>query len=73
MSAYEIVCYFALKNLGSKLLDVVDVVWEDLDEIEKQMVNSLRIKSACTLAIHSHLPQVELERQLQETPFIALA
>ena len=72
MNTIEIFAYFAAKNMGSKLLQTIDVVWEKIDEIEKQMVSSIRRAKAGNLIIKSNLTQHELDKEVEETPYIIL-
>lgn len=72
MKIVEVVKYFADKNMGSCLLNVVSVIWEKLDIIEKEMIRSLKEAKKCTLEIKSNLFQEELERELDSTSFITL-
>ena len=72
MKTKEIITYFASKNLGSVMFNLVDLVWEQLDEIEKQMACSLRKKGACQISIRSKLPQKQLEIEMGKTKLIDL-
>jgi len=73
MRASEIISYFASKNMGSTMLDLVSVVWEKLDEIEKQMIVSLyHSKLYTTFNLKSALQQKELDKAIQQTPYILL-
>lgn len=73
MKASEIVSYFAAKSMGSVLLNVVDLIWEELDEIEKGLAKSLKERHVCTLAIKSRLAQNVLDEEYANTPYIALS
>lgn len=68
----EIVSYFAEKGMGSKLLNLVDLIWEALDVTEKQMAASLLKLPNPRIAIRSKLSQKDLEAEIQKTPFIIL-
>jgi hypothetical protein len=72
MNSLEIIKYFADKRMGSYMLSVVDVIWEVLDEIEKQMVKTLSVNKSCTLLLKSTLSQEELDKQISETLFVTL-
>ena len=72
MTVNEIVAYFAKLNMGSIFLTVVEVIWEKLDETEKQMIASLHTSKRCSLCIKSNLPQDILEQEVNRTPIIAL-
>lgn len=69
---YEIVVYFAAKNMGSKFLNTIQVIWEKLDETEKQMVKSFKEANGGNLIINSMFSQNELEAQVAATPYISL-
>lgn len=67
----EILKYFAHKNMESCLLNTVYVVWEELGEIEKQMVKSFKELNMGICLIYSRtLFQSELENELARTPHI---
>lgn len=68
----EIITYFANKRMGSVMLNIVDLIWENLDEIEKQMAVSLKQSGRCQLIIQSKLSQPQLEEAVASTPYIAL-
>lgn len=65
--------YFADKGMGSYFLNTIDVVWEELDQIEKQMVKSFKEGKLGNCLIHSRtLLQSELDHELEQTPHINL-
>lgn len=68
----EIIAYFAWKNMGSKILEIVDVVWEKLDDIEKQMISSLYKSRYNCISVKSNLSQDQLIEEIQLTPAIEL-
>lgn len=65
--------YFADKQMGSYFLITIDVIWEELDEIEKQMVKSFKEAKVGNCLIHSRtLLRSDLEYELGQTPHINL-
>ena len=66
----EIISYFAAKHMGSVYLNMVDVIWEQLDGIEKEMVRTLKEAKGGNLIIKSRLNQAALDAELAATPFI---
>lgn len=68
----EIVQYFAQKRMGSEILNLVDLIWDELDDIERQMAVSLKNAGSCQFNLRSNLSQKELDDQFNATPYINL-
>ncbi len=67
----QIIGYFADKNMGSRILRLVDLNWEKLDETEKQMAVSL-LKKNCQVVIRSKLSQKILDEQIAGTLTVSM-
>lgn len=73
MKSREIVFYFSQKHMGSYILNLVDLIWEKLDDIEKQFAVSLKNSELCQFQLRSNLSQKELIEQVTSTPYIELS
>lgn len=73
MKSSEIVSYFSHKNMGSHILNLVDLVWEKLDDTEKQFAVSLKNSKLCQFYLRSALSQKELDAEVSATPYIELS
>ena len=58
--------------MGTYVGNHVFVVWEEIDEIEKQMIASLYKANKCALSISTPLSETEIKKVLDETMFIQL-